>query len=171
MELFRAICDYAFEEKEPVFDSSLLKMAWIGIKPTLDKGWRNFRNGLNGGAPVGNKNAAKERETTQKQPKNNPKTKQIEKERRNKKEEIEIKKENDIYINTQEEKKFGTWFCKEYPHLSAMEEPLTLPQFEELEKTHGTDALLSKLGEMENDKKTCDGKRSTYQTLKIWLQR
>ena len=59
-----------FESKEPELDG-LSKGIWINFKMPLDTSKTNIENGKKGGAPKGNNNAKK---TTEKQPKNNPKT-------------------------------------------------------------------------------------------------
>ena len=69
--MYRGIVNYALDGKEPVFENPLLKLAWTLIRPNLEKGLRNWKNGCNGGAPAGNQNA---RKTTEKQPKNNQKS-------------------------------------------------------------------------------------------------
>lgn len=99
LSLYRAITEYAFNEIEPTFsnDEQLLLAVWPPIRADIDYGRKQFSNGCKGGAPMGNKNAAKKTETqseftfdtptqptakqpknnpdsTQKQPKNNPKT-------------------------------------------------------------------------------------------------
>lgn len=65
--LYKAIADYALDGIEP--DTSTLgalgRLCWTAICPNIKSGVTNFRNGCNGGAPKGNKNAKK-------QPKNNP---------------------------------------------------------------------------------------------------
>ena len=90
LALYDAIAEYAFLRKEPNFQKSILKMAWVLIHPVLESGWRNYLNSLKGGAPIGNSNASK-------QPKNNPKTTEKQptpsmiEEGRNKREEVRNK--------------------------------------------------------------------------------
>ena len=75
LRLYRAITDFALFHIDTDFDEPLLNMAWIGIKPHLEKSWVKYNNGCNGGAPVGNNNAGKNnrnstknnQETTKKQ--------------------------------------------------------------------------------------------------------
>lgn len=74
----RAIFNYALDGVEPKFNDKISKALFAGIRPNLAKGWRNFDNGKNGGAPIGNTNASKpatsnennNRNSTEKQPKN-----------------------------------------------------------------------------------------------------
>ncbi len=90
LALYDAIAEYAFLRKEPNFQKSILKMAWVLIHPVLESGWRNYLNSLKGGAPIGNSNASK-------QPKNKPKTTEKQptpsmiEEGRNKREEVRNK--------------------------------------------------------------------------------
>lgn len=71
-ELYDAILEYMFEDKEPILDG-LLRGIWINLKMPLDTSRNCIEKGKKGGAPKGNSNAKK---TTQKQPKNNLKTTQ-----------------------------------------------------------------------------------------------
>ena len=79
LEVYESIVDYALDKIEPETAkmSGAVRMAWKLIKPTLDADWTRWKNGCQGGAPVGNQNARKQpknnRETTEKQPKNNQK--------------------------------------------------------------------------------------------------
>ena len=90
LALYDAIAEYAFLRKEPNFQKSILKMAWVLIHPVLESGWRNYLNSLKGGAPIGNSNASKQpknnRKTTEKQP-----TPSMIEEGRNKREEVRNK--------------------------------------------------------------------------------
>lgn len=70
LQLLDAIFKYMFDGEEPEFEG-LLYGIWINIKMPLDNSKSNIENGKKGGAPKGNTNASK---TTQKQPKNKPKT-------------------------------------------------------------------------------------------------
>lgn len=65
-EIINAILEYVFDDKTPIF-SGIKKTIWILIEPTL-KTSKN-RSNSNAGAPLGNQNASKE-----KQSKNNQKT-------------------------------------------------------------------------------------------------
>lgn len=83
-DIYRAIALYGIRHEEMPL-TGVAKAIFISLKPVLDNGWKQYNNGNKGGAPTGNKNAAKENpKTTQKQPNNNPKTT---------KEKIENKKE------------------------------------------------------------------------------
>ena len=81
LPLYRGIVNYALDGKEPVFENPLLKLAWTLIRPNLEKGLRNWKNGCNGGAPIGNQNALK---TTEKQPKNKRETTEKQRDRKGK---------------------------------------------------------------------------------------
>ena len=72
LKLLDAILKYMFDGEEPDFEG-LIKGIWVNLKMPLDNSKINIENGKKGGAPKGNTNALK---TTQKQPKNNPKTTQ-----------------------------------------------------------------------------------------------
>ncbi len=75
LALYDAILEYMFEDKEPEL-KELLNGIWINLKRPLDNSKKNNENGKKGGAPIGNQNALKNstEHTTEKQPKNNPKT-------------------------------------------------------------------------------------------------
>lgn len=64
LRLYRAITDFALFHQDSTFDEPLLNMAWLGIKPHLEKSWTKFNNGCAGGAPVGNNNASKNNQKT-----------------------------------------------------------------------------------------------------------
>lgn len=82
LALYRAIVYYGLDQKEPIFNNPLLRLAWTLIKPNLYANWVRYDNGRKGGAPKGNKNALRNnRETTEKQPKNNQKTSNKDKEK------------------------------------------------------------------------------------------
>lgn len=77
LKLYQAIVDYALFHQDTEFTEPLPKMAWIGMRPFLERGWKQFNNGNKGGAPIGNNNASKDKnnpKTTQNQPKINPKS-------------------------------------------------------------------------------------------------
>lgn len=65
--LYRAICRYGLYKEDPKL-TGIAKIVWRIIEPILQKQWKLYYNGKNGGAPTGNTNASK---TTKKQPKNN----------------------------------------------------------------------------------------------------
>ncbi|WP_418708692.1 DUF6291 domain-containing protein [Alistipes sp.] len=71
--LYKAIADYALDGVEPDISTlgALGRLCWTALRPNLESGIIRFRNGCNGGAPVGNQNA---RKTTENQPENNQKT-------------------------------------------------------------------------------------------------
>ena len=65
LRLYRAITDFALFHKDTDFTEPLLNMAWIGIKPHLDRSWTKYTNATKSvGVPKprmkGNKNAAKD---------------------------------------------------------------------------------------------------------------
>lgn len=75
LSVYEAIAQYALTEQEPELTESYAQLCWKLIKPQLDANWRRYKNGKGGGAPRGNRNAAKNnRETTEVQPKNNRST-------------------------------------------------------------------------------------------------
>ena len=71
--LYKAIADYALDGVEPDISTlgALGRLCWTALRPNLESGIIRFRNGCNGGAPIGNQNA---RKTTENQPGNNQKT-------------------------------------------------------------------------------------------------
>lgn len=74
-QIYKAIIDYAIACKEPEGLSTIGKLCFKLISPTIDASINRYNacveNGKKGGAPKGNKNASK---GTQKQPKNNQNT-------------------------------------------------------------------------------------------------
>ena len=64
--LYKAIANYALDGVEPDVSAlgALGRLCWTAIRPNIKSGIIRYRNGCNGGAPIGNRNA-------QKQPKNN----------------------------------------------------------------------------------------------------
>ena len=65
LDFYRGILSYAFDRKEPSFDTPSLKLAWTLIRPILEKGWTNYLNSLSSrGIPkptmIGNQNAKKQ---------------------------------------------------------------------------------------------------------------
>lgn len=69
LQVYEAIADYALDGIEPDLSqmSSAVRMAWRLIRPYLEADRTRWKNGCEGGAPIGNQNASK-------QPKNNRKT-------------------------------------------------------------------------------------------------
>ena len=76
LRMYEAIIDYGLDLIEPHFEG-IEKVLWTLIRPQLEANNKRFENGCKGGAPIGNQNARKQprnnRETTEKQPKNNQK--------------------------------------------------------------------------------------------------
>lgn len=67
LRLYRAITDFALFHNDTTFSEPLLNMAWIGMKPHLEKSWIKYTNASKSkGVPKpsmkGNKNAVKEGE-------------------------------------------------------------------------------------------------------------
>lgn len=88
IKLYRAIINFAIFGKDTDFTEPLPRLAWIGIKPTLQAGWNKYKAGKAGNGTTrnqGNKNAAK-------QNRNNTEKKQ------NQKNSI-VKSCNDLYNN------------------------------------------------------------------------
>lgn len=76
LSIYEAIAEYALTEQEPTITNPYGLLCWKLIRPQLEANWRRYKNGQNGGAPKGNRNAAKpqptnNRETTEEQPKDN----------------------------------------------------------------------------------------------------
>lgn len=76
LEIYQAISDFALDNKEPDAEtfSKMGKLCWIALRPNLNSDRQRYKNGCKGGAPIGNQNALK---TTEKQPKNNLKTSNV----------------------------------------------------------------------------------------------
>ena len=78
--LYKAIANYALDGVEPDVSAlgALGRLCWTAIRPNIKSGIIRYRNGCNGGAPIGNRNAQKQpknnQDSTGKQPKNNQKT-------------------------------------------------------------------------------------------------
>ena len=79
--LLDALMDFGLDMREPDFsEDAILAALWAGMGATLEANWINTLNGkkggkfgVKGGAPMGNKNASRDK-TTPKQPRNNPGT-------------------------------------------------------------------------------------------------
>ena len=76
LKIYEAIAEYALTEQEPTITEPYAKLCWKLIKPQIDANLRRYKNGQAGGAPKGNRNAAKRaeennQETTEKQPSDN----------------------------------------------------------------------------------------------------
>ncbi len=98
LDIYRAIALYGIKHEEMPL-TGISKAMFISLKPVLDSGWKQYNNGNKGGAPSGNKNAAKENpKTTQKQPNINPKTTKEKKE--NKKEKINILADTNVSVSS-----------------------------------------------------------------------
>lgn len=68
LPIYRGIAMYALDKKEPEL-TGFAKVLWRLIKPQIDANWLRYKNGCNGGAPIGNTNAKKNNQkTTEKQP-------------------------------------------------------------------------------------------------------
>ena len=76
LRMYEAVINYGLDLVEPHFEG-IEKVLWTLIRPQLEANNKRFENGCKGGAPMGNQNAQKQpkdnRETTQKQPRNNQK--------------------------------------------------------------------------------------------------
>ena len=177
LPLYRGIVNFALDGKEPVFNNPLLKLAWTLIRPNLEKGSRNWKNGCNGGAPTGNQNA---RKTTQKQPKNNRETTQKQRDRIGKdrngmekdNKETDAKKD-DLSLNSIHNErfiKFKEVLLKECKYVAKMDEQLTEEQFEKLLSLFDDDSgiMLKALQQLDNNKKACKNNRSVYRTIITW---
>ena len=71
LPIYRGIAMYALDKKEPEL-TGFAKVLWRLIKPQIDANWLRYKNGCNGGAPIGNTNAKKNNQkTTEKQPNEN----------------------------------------------------------------------------------------------------
>lgn len=82
----------------------------------------------------------------------------------------EKEQKKDVSLS-EEEEEFNKWMVKNYPHLSDMEKPLTLKQYDDLQsKGFGMEEINAKLSAMENDKDVPRKKRSCYEVLLKWLK-
>lgn len=180
LELYRAIVHYALNREEPGELSPTGKVAWILIRPIIDKQWVSYENGKKGGAPEGNSNAVRNnRKTTEKQPKNNPNSteKQPDKDKEKEIKEIPSKEgtkkvalslpENPRFL------KFNEVLKAECPHVAKMEKQMSCKEFEKALEMFGGDSLAmwEMLRKMENRKGTEKNNRSVYLTLCNWRRR
>lgn len=80
LPVYDAICKYSLEGQPIDFDSlpDSAKPLLILIEPQLKANKTRYENGAKGGAPLGNKNARKQVETTEKINRNQPTEKQLE---------------------------------------------------------------------------------------------
>lgn len=188
LTMYEAITFYALDFFEPNlsgFPLSLFKL----IRPQIDANSKRWRNGCMGadfgklgGAPIGNKNAAR---TTPKQPQDNPKTTPKEKEKVKEKvkdkdniKEKEIDKENSLPSVSDEtnlrppaEIEFYKAMENNCPTLLKMKQPITYEQLCLLEKTYPRKKVLGIFTAMENYVDLTKKHKSAYLTAKTWLNR
>ena len=172
LQVYEAITDFAFFGKEPGEMSAFSKLCWKLIRPHLERS--RSHGGRSQGAPIGNKNAAKNNQKTIKKQSTQNNSLEIEKEK-------EIEKNNIGVIGgtpspmpqsiSDEEKKFMEWMRTDYPHVAKMEQPLTLQQFRQLKEGRSTEVVTAILIEMDNYKPLTRKNRSAYRTALNWLQR
>ena len=73
LEMYNAICDYVFDGKEPDLNGDLLGVFWTLMKPALDNTKKTTRSKpARRGAPVGNRNAKRNKEKEQQSKDNAP---------------------------------------------------------------------------------------------------
>lgn len=104
VKLINILCDKT-EGTEPVFDNQILEVAFSQIEYLMEVNEekrqktieRNRKNGLKGGAPVGNSNAKKTTQTTQNNPNNPKQAKQPENDNDNDNDNVN---NNNIYTST-----------------------------------------------------------------------
>lgn len=106
LRMYEAIIDYGLDLIEPHFEG-IEKVLWTLIRPQLEANNKRFENGCKGGAPIGNQNARKQprnnRETTEKQPKNNQKQPNV-----NENVNVNVNVNENENINTKEINSFGS---------------------------------------------------------------
>lgn len=83
LTMYESILHYAFNKTEPDFSgNTLLQYFWVGVLPILQKSWKKFESGCNGGAPEGNTNnkgkGKVNRKSTESQPNNKKRVSNIE---------------------------------------------------------------------------------------------
>lgn len=126
LKIYEAIAEYALTEQEPTITEPYAKLCWKLIKPQLDANLRRYKNGQAGGAPKGNRNAAKraDQETTEKQPSDNQETTS----------EQANKNNNENSNNNNKEKEKENDELKATPSVATTRTRFTPPTVEEVKK-------------------------------------
>lgn len=157
--LYKAIADYALDGIEPDISTlgALGRLCWTAICPNIKSGVTNFRNGCNGGAPKGNKNAKK-------QPKNNPNSTE--------KQPAKTSNENENENENENIDKKHTNVCKESadkPHKDASKRTaFVAPSLEELRVFISEQGLKNVNPEEFIDHYTANGWRAGRNPMKDW---
>ena len=185
--LIRLAIDYGLdgvipeEEGLDPFTDMFLQM----VIPQINANNKKYQNGLNGGAPKGNRNNPNGRggkrtnqELTKKQPRTNQ---ELTENQRNDNVNVNANANDNVFIKeskrkkvtqpmTEEEKSFIDGMTITYPRVMKMPEPLTLSQYQTIASEYGPDAVKCKLEEMENWE-SLTKKHSANLTLRNWLRR
>lgn len=175
--MYEAISDYALNMAEPLL-TGFPKMLFTLIRPQLDANIKRWANGCKGkehggkgGAPKGNKNAAK---TTPKQPLINPKTTPNVNENDNVNENVLLKekqKKKSSQPMTPEEQDFHEKMKERFHNVMGMKEPLSLEQYHKLLSEFGKDVVVAKLEAMENYAPLRKNNLSANKTIRNWIRR
>ena len=120
LAMYEVLTNYALNHEEPKEDmNTMVKIFWLGVKPLLDNTWKQYKNGSQGGAPLGNTNNKGKRKVDQSQPKVNPKLTQSQTIRedkdkdKDKDKESESESENYFHPPTLEE--VNNYFQEKFP--------------------------------------------------------
>ena len=178
--IYEAICDFSLDFKEPNlegFPKALFKL----MRPVLEANIQRWKNGCNGGAPKGNKNAEKQNvtkvENNQKQPKNNlPRTKI----QPNKDKDVDKDKDSvcaakactHALAGGQTYEKYVAWLRENAPFIySHYSNLLTEQQLAKLQEVYPLSTILETIAQIENRSDLRKHYTNLYMTLRNWLRK
>lgn len=180
--IYEAICDFSLDLKEPNlegFPKALFKL----MRPILEANIQRWRNGCNGGAPKGNKNAVKQKVTDIKQPKRNRKTteKQANKDK-------DVDKDKDVNVNNEYMStakacthtleggevytQYVSWLKDNAPYIFGHYTNLvTEAQLTKLQETYPLKKIIETIMQIENRQDLRKKYTNLYMTLRNWLKK
>ncbi len=187
LELLRAIIGYGLDMAEPTVKRKYVRMAWMLIKPQLDANWQRYENGCKGGeygnrggAPKGNRNAAKA-----KQPQNNPKTTPNDNDNDNDNVNVDKKKDAKALSHTHDhinvhdkaiaeaDANLIDWMRQNCPDLlqaKNFKHYVTGEELERLKRTHTADKIVSIIMDIANRPDKYKRYANLYSTIINWLR-
>lgn len=176
--IYEAICDFSLDFKEPNlegFPKALFKL----MRPVLEANIQRWKNGCNGGAPKGNKNAEKQNiamvSNNQKTTKNNQAgtKKQANKDK-------DVYKDKDIDIDSvctavpahsQDYLNFQKWLSVNCPDIwKGFKSTLTEQEFNKLLESHTKQEIADMTLDMENNKSFVRNHKDLYRSLLTWFR-
>ena len=178
--IYEAIADFSLDFKEPNlegFPKALFKL----MRPVLEANIQRWKNGCNGGAPKGNKNAEKQNvakvQNNQKQPKNN-----LSRTKKQANKDKDVDKDKDSVCSAkacthpltggETYEKYVAWLRENAPfiygHYSNL---LKEEQLKKLQESYPLSTILQTIGQIENRKDLRTKYTNLYLTLKNWIRK